>query len=418
MISRWVRCVACLGVGLSCSMAARQAAAWEATQVTLQATALSYQKITVTLDGANGGASASASSSLTSYGLFGSGVGAGVGYAWNNVLFGVRANYQSASAGAGSASTLSLFPRLEYQTNPGETGAFIAGLLGIIHDSSGDSTSGTAYGFGGAVGVHGFIDPAVSLDPELTVVGLTGSHSAGSQTLSESGVQVLLTFGLSGWIRGRHTPSQFPSPPPETGEPPQAAAAPAGEEEEDTKPLYTSVHLPGHRQLYLQVSKDPARTSLIVRLSESRAETALASCDDISVFAGTGPLKMRVRSHGDHFVAGRLPLRAAELLASSDATISVCTVQWTLGQESREAIQTFLNDRRDLLDKTGDSDAPGETEAAPPLPAPGAAPSDVAPVPPPPAAAIPPTGSFAPAPAPTPAPPPAAAPAPAAPKKK
>ncbi|MEP7052813.1 MAG: hypothetical protein ABJB12_20765 [Pseudomonadota bacterium] len=420
MRSKSVRCVACLVVGLACGLPPRQARAWEATQVTLQATALSYEKFTFKPDG---GGTASSSTSVTDFGLFGSGMGAGVGYAWDNVGLGVRASIQNISVESRSVTTLSLFPRLEYQANPGATGAFVAALLGVTH-SSADNSSSTLYGFGGALGVHGFVDPAVSIDPELTVMGLTGSQSVSGtgfldQGASQSGVQVLLTLGLSGWITGRHAPPRRPPPVEETAPATPRAVTPDDEDEAE-KPVYTSIHLPGHRQLYLQVSKNPARTSLIVRLAEPRTEAALAACDDISVLTSTGPLRLRVRVHGDHFVAGRLPLRAAELLAASDAVILVCGAQWQLGQESRELIQAFLNNRSELLENNGDEDVPVPAPPTPGAPQPAApnqpATAPSAAVPPaaaPPAAAAPraptaPKGTFAPV------PPPAQ---PAAPKK-
>jgi hypothetical protein len=394
-----------LAAALVCSAAARRASAWEATQVTLQATVLSYQKTTVTFDG--NGASSSSSASVTSFGLFGSGVGAGVGYQWDHVGLGVRANIQSASSGNQDATVVSFFPRLEYQVTPGESAPFIAGLVGLNHTSIGDRSS-TTYGFGGSLGVHGFLDPAVSIDPELTVVGFTGSQTAGgADNYSQSGVQVLLTLGLSGWITGARKPAAAAPPVRETVPAPQPAAAPPAQNE-GSQPLYTSIHLPGHRQLYLQVAEDPASTSLIVRLAEPRTEVSLVGCDEITVPSSSGPLRMRVLSRGDHFVAGRLPLRAAELLAStSDASLSVCGVQWSLGQESREVIQAFLSDRADLVGSAAshDADEPVQPSAPPavPAPAPGA---------------LPPTPSTLPA-QPTPAPTPPSAPTPPpAPKKK
>jgi len=256
MASKSGRCAVCLGALLACGAVARPASAWEATQVTLQTTVFSYQKTSVTLDGSNN----SESVSLTSFGLFGSGVGAGVGYTWDNVGFGVRTNVQNVSEGSESATALSLFPRLEYQANPGKSGAFVAGLIGVTHISLGD-TSTTAFGFGGSLGAHGFIDPAVSIDPELTVLGATGSESfsgGGSDaSASQTGVQVLFTLGLSGWINSKHS-SRFAPPPPETANASPSAAL-SGDEDEGDKPLYASIHLPGYRELYLQVSKDPAQ---------------------------------------------------------------------------------------------------------------------------------------------------------------
>ncbi|HEY1534725.1 MAG TPA: hypothetical protein VGF76_11920, partial [Polyangiaceae bacterium] len=335
--------------------------------------------------------------STTSYGFADLGPGIGVGYAWNNVLLGVRAQLLSSSSGANNATNISLLPRLEYDFEPGQTGAFLAGILGVEHDSSsnpgisfnGMSTgnsdvSGTDYLFGGAFGVHAFLDPAVSLDPELTVLGASGSTTLSSagvpdEKASQSGVRVMFTLGLSAWLASKQP---APAADPEGSEAaPAPARAPASDPAEDEpKPLFTNIHLPGHRRLYLQLSQDAAHTSLIIRLTESRTESALAACDDISVFDRSGPFKMRVRRHGDHFVMGQLPLHAVELLANSDAAISVCGAQWLLGAESREQLQTFLSDRRELRDNTAGSDAPeepaaptgdtggGAAEAAPPTP--------------------------------------------------
>jgi hypothetical protein len=268
-------------------------------------------------------------------------------------------------------------------------------VLGLVSSGSSGKVgiSGTDYLLGGALGMHGFLVPAVSIDPELTVLGGFGSATASvaglaDQSGSQSEVRVLFTLGLSAWLTSEH-PAPVERTDPESM--PVSAPQPAAPSEDDeAKPLFTSIHLPGHRRLYLQVSENPARTSLIVRLTEGHTESALAACDDISVVDRSGTFTLRVRNHGEHFVTGHVPLHAVELLASSDATISACGSQWSLGVESREQLQTFLADRRELVGKTGESEAsepdvPGDGDAAgaehqPAAPAPAApGPSSAAP---------------------------------------
>ena len=189
-------------------------------------------------------------------------------------------------------------------------------------------------------------------------------------------VRVLFSLGLSGWIDTAGAPT--PHPPHYEGvEAPSAAvAAPLASDEPEAKPISADIHLPNHRRLYLQVSKDPARDSVLVRLTEPRASFALAQCEEIAIIESAGPIKLAVRSHGEHYVTGRLSIHGLEVLATNaDSTISVCADQWQLGQESREAVQGFLNARRALLVQTGDSDAPAAPATAA-TPAPDAPPAD------------------------------------------
>ncbi|MES1173544.1 MAG: hypothetical protein ABUL62_04375, partial [Myxococcales bacterium] len=230
-----------------------------------------------------------------------------------------------------------------------------------------------------------------------------------SQGYSLSAVRVLFSLGLSGWIDTAGAPTP---PPPEsvgTEAPATPAAAPGAGVEPEAKPLSADIHLPSHRRLYLQVSKDPARDSVLVRLTEPRDSFALSKCEEIAIFDNGTPIKFFVRSHGEHYVTGRLSIRALEVLANSaDSAISVCADQWQLGQPSREGVQGFLTARHDLLVQTGDADAPVAPAPSPPAEAPATPPSD------PSAAPAAPTGAFPPSPEAAPA---AAAPAPAKPAK-
>ena len=418
----------------------------EALVLTLQGSLVDYQKQTVKPDRPDGSMidPEEQKTSVTSYGPLGAGLGFGIGYAWDQVLFGARAELTHSdtslpSGAEGALTQVSLLPRLEYMFNTDTTRPFIAGILGIQHTAVtstvtvasqfGGATqaklddSSTRFAIGGAFGLHTFLNRSVSLDPELTLLYTSGSGTVkdategvsnpDSQDYSISVVRVLFSIGLSGWI----DTAGEPTPPPAyegTAAPPTAAAAaaaPVPNDEPEAKPVSADIHLPKHRRLYLQVSKDPARPSVLVRLTEQRGDDALAKCDDVAIFTNGGPIKLAVRSHGENYLTGRLPLGGLEVLvASPDSTISVCAEQWQLSDKSREAVQGFLKARRDLLAQTGETDAPEAPPAAPPAPdAPAPPPAD------PNAAAPPvPSGAFPAGPEVT--PPAATKPAPAAPK--
>ena len=109
MLSKVVRRGVCWGLGLAgLAMAgaahaqeqeASQAygsprhAGHEAVQLTLQGSLVDYQKQTVKLDKLEGSSidPAEQKTSTTSFGVLGPALGVGIGYAWDQVLFGVRA---------------------------------------------------------------------------------------------------------------------------------------------------------------------------------------------------------------------------------------------------------------------------------------------------------------------------------------
>jgi hypothetical protein len=143
-------------------------------------------------------------------------------------------------------------------------------------------------------------------------------------------------------------------------------------------PLAARVGLPGHREIDLQVARDPSLPSILVRVYEQESESELLSCRDIRVAASPAPIELNVTSvgnqplgaHARHFVVGVLPVHGLEALAQNDTKLLVCTSEWSLSDKSRAKIQDFLARRRVL---TGEAPAP-----VPPAPAPPAA------IPPPP----------------------------------
>jgi len=358
--------------------------AQRALQLSLNGSLVSYEKQTVTLDKTEGSSVAPADqvTSTTGFGILGPGLGVGVGYVWERTLLGVRANLATAStsapAGVESSGTgVSVLPRLEYLLSEGNARPFIAGLLGIQHSatsseqsasvvtggSSSSSTlknenSATAFAIGGAFGVHGFLNRAVSLDPEFTVLYASGSGTAkspsstsnaeqSSRGYSVSGVSVLFTLGLSGWI----DTGGMPTPPPpaelraDSTAPVVGAAPSAPGSQRSFAPV--DVPLPNNRHLWLQPQREPASPSTLVRLHESSDSAELAKCESISIATRGATIPVNVRAHGEHHVLGRTSIRGLEILATSaEADLSVCAEHWLLDQRARDGIQAFLNERR------------------------------------------------------------------------
>ena len=238
--------------------------AHESLQLSLQGSLLDYQKQTATAEMPAGSSAnpAEQKSSSTSFGLLGSGFGVGIGYAWGPVLLGARAQFAStkvspAGGGEEQASTIALVPRLEYQFDQGWARSFIAALFAVQHSSSSRGSantnagfqqienSSTRFGMGAAFGIHAFLNQAVSLDPELSVLyaegsgtakGSGGSSTPVSQDYSLSNIRVLLTLGLSGWIDTGGAPTP-PPPRPQAAEPaasPAVVAAPVRVDEPST----------------------------------------------------------------------------------------------------------------------------------------------------------------------------------------
>jgi|GEM_PF-1512361 len=385
---------------------ARTEAPHEAFQLSLLGSLVDYQKQTLKLEQPSGSSMAlgDQESTTTAFGVLGSGFGVGFGYAWDQVLLGAHAQMTSKTTSpAGGvedkSTTLELSPRVEYMFDTGSTRPYIAGLLGLLHESSSHALSGsdgsgssesssTRFGFGAAFGLHAFLNRGASIDPEFAVLYSAGS---GSDTVASTGslpastsvdssvsaLRLMLTLGLSAWIDTGGAPP--PAAPRESdAAPPPSAVAPAIVEPEPA-PLSADIHLPNHRKLYLQVLKDPAQPYVLARLTEPRDRFALSKCDDVSIVESASLTKLAIRTHGNHYLTGRLPVRGAEVLAGIvDSNISVCGEQWLLGQESREQVQVFLKARRQLIDDSGDDAAetqPVQLEPPAPAEAPSVAPN-------------------------------------------
>jgi len=418
---------------------AQSAGGREALQLTLYGAAVDYLKQTAKVDQPQGSTvePEEQESSATSLGLLGSSFGVGVGYAWDQVLLGARMQLSSttrspAGGGESKVSSIGFLPRVEVIFGSDSTRPYLAGLFAVEHASvsaeAGSSSnagggsvitktedSSTRFGVGAAFGIHAFLNPSVSIDPEISVVPSWGAGTAKASTaLDESTVdyslntlRIMVSVGLSAWIDTNGAPP--PPPPRESPSAPAPVAAAPAIVEPSAAPLSADIHLPNHRKLYLQVLKEPAQPYLLARLTEPRDRFALSKCEDVSIVESASLTKLAIRTHGGHYLTGRLPVRGAEVLAGIvESNISVCGEQWLLGQESREQVQVFLKARRQLIDdSSSDSDA-AETETSPvqlEVAAPAGAPSDApnaAPSPPvapnaataPNAAPSPPTNAF------------------------
>jgi len=349
----------------------------EALQLTMQGSLVDYYRQASSGAAETASSTGNEKSSIVNYGLVGSGYGLGVGYAWDRLLLGARVeivNNVRVPYGGGEvqALTIAFVPRFEYIFKSGRLQPYIAGLLPIEH-SSGSSTSyaaglgsdttavdvsSTRFGIGPALGMHAFLTSSFSLDPEISVVpswgpGSSTIHGGGVDSpgaYTVSAVRVLLSLSLSGWIDTGGAPTP-PPPREQSSEYPPVAMDLLEGDEPRKKPLSADIHLPNHRRLYIQVLKVPEYPTVLVRLSEPRNSAELLKCNDVSIASNTDPIHLAIRLEGDHYLVGRLPIRGLEVLAGIvDSSISVCGDQWHLGQESREQVQTFLKQRRELVD--------------------------------------------------------------------
>jgi len=206
-------------------------------QLSLQTTLFGYSHDETQPDSSSG-AEAYESSSWRA-GLEGPGLGAGVGYQWGHWLVGLRTsfstNHVTPSTGAYAQtasqwnSQVSLMPRLEYLFGRGDVRPFVAGMVGYRHTwgsgvvdmtidsqpyhSEGESSS-DGITFGGALGLHGFLEQWFSVDPEVALLGASAKsrNDASSSSLDGSGnvynswkgssnaFAIMVNVGLSGWL--------------------------------------------------------------------------------------------------------------------------------------------------------------------------------------------------------------------------
>ncbi len=144
--------------------------------------------------------------------LLGSGFGLGLGFVADNAVIGARVAFDNVKDDEGnSATAVSIAPRVEISFDDGAAAPYVVGTLGYRSiDSDGFEASDVMYGAG--FGLNIFPESNVSLDPELLVVGLSGS--TGSNDAKSTGWGVLLGFTLSAWLGGEPVPASAATPSP------------------------------------------------------------------------------------------------------------------------------------------------------------------------------------------------------------
>lgn len=209
-------------------------------QLSLQTTAFSYTH-EETLPDSSSGAEPYESSSWKA-GLEGPGLGAGVGYRWGHWLVGLRTSFSTnhltpstegyAQKASQWNSQVSLLPRIEYLFGRGDVRPFVAGMVGYKHtwgsgtfDMTIDSqtyhseanSSSDGISFGGALGLHAFLNQWFSVDPEVALLGASAksrndssstsfddsgnvSNSEGTWKGSTNAFAIMVNVGLSGWL--------------------------------------------------------------------------------------------------------------------------------------------------------------------------------------------------------------------------
>lgn len=191
----------------------------KSVQLSLDSALVSYTRLSA--KDPNG---TSSTQSQTELGLFGSPLGAGVSYVLNeHVSLGLRATFRRTSfqppdGATCCESTLTQFqalPRVQVLLDGDRVRPFLAGMVGVgrivqhrsaLAGAPDTEIAQTHFLFGGSAGVHAFIARNWSIDPMLSALGNSGSVSAARSDSSNkvendlSGLQIMLSIGLSGWI--------------------------------------------------------------------------------------------------------------------------------------------------------------------------------------------------------------------------
>ncbi|HWZ91170.1 MAG TPA: outer membrane beta-barrel protein, partial [Polyangiaceae bacterium] len=175
-------------------------------QLSLDGTLFSYESLTSTPEaqpqpqfGGGGSQPLSSTTTSTNFSFMGSGFGFGIGYApSDHVLLGAQLElshgHQQDSTATQVTSDLSttrvaLLPRVEYVFRGEAARPYFALEVGVESvststASSNATLSSTDYLYGGAFGVHLFLNDYFSFDPALTVLGVSGSGQSDSLAYS------------------------------------------------------------------------------------------------------------------------------------------------------------------------------------------------------------------------------------------
>lgn len=297
----------------------------------------------------------------TSFGLVGSNLGVGVGYALSSsLLLGGKVAFVNDHADDGDSSTVSLLPFAELAFATGSAQPLLAVTAGFRTHSEepelGDKLTSQAFAGGGGGGVRLFLGRDVSLTPFAQVLLQTGSAKLGDAEAKFSAVAVLAGFTLAGWLGESRasTPAvdpndEAPPPDPAREDVDTYAAGPAPELKDDGS---VEIRFPimGGGLLHLKgkPSADPATVSLELTVSERHER--LASCSQLSLETGESTsaldgIERREAPEGESSVLiARLKVSALAAFAGAKQTALVaCDEDFKLETMHRRHVLRFLD---------------------------------------------------------------------------
>ena len=300
-------CVFALALFSSASAHAQEVP--RALQLSFGVNLLSYERVQTSLDGK------SATATSTELGPEGAGFSLGIGIrptqSW---LVGLnlqasRAEISDGREGTPDAkrSAYAIMPRLEYWFPADDTLAPYAGVTIGLRGSSASAGPGTKvstsdFAFGGLAGVRVFAAPGLSIDPNIALLGLSGSADAGGATLDRSGFAFVLGVSLSGWLTTGDSPAavasvtpRAPVATPLTGPAPSKPVAPPVEAAPEVPPplavtgdddgtMRSEIWLSDGRRLRVTGRPSHEASSVLVMLLEGTASSALPrACTALNV---------------------------------------------------------------------------------------------------------------------------------------
>lgn len=311
----------------------------------------------------------------TSFGILGSGLGVGLGYgASDSVVLGVRIlqgtvrrEYDDDFIEPDKGNVFSIIPSLEILTNSGEKARpfflFAAGVRTGSTESDGVETSKFTTGiFGAGFGVHAFVTPTFSIDPGLTVFGVRGSDEVGGSEFDRSGVAVIASFGLSGWVGGTLPKSEAAetrglarddrSDAHDGDDAVHADSTAGGSDARIDRGAITGRFAAGSTSIGL-LGRPRESTSVVgIKVSLRGSARALRNCDEAAIVIGEKrfPLKGIKYSvgHGGFSAVGllkaKVELSALEALGESrgDAMVVICDKRLAVHPSDRERVYEFV----------------------------------------------------------------------------
>jgi hypothetical protein len=315
-------------------------------------------------------------SSQTTVGLVGSGIGIGLGGAVHeNVVIGARVSAGQSDteilSQQSSTTSVMLMPSVEFLFGDGEPAhPFIAVNGGYrtqtVSPGGGTDTVAQSFMIGGGFGAHLFVTPSFSIDPAANIFYTTGSIESGNVKYDMSGTTIWVNIGFSGWIR-RPPPIPAAEPPAGTAMPAATAPPPApapARVNDDRGRLTTSFALdvlptdpPGQR-LRVVLSGEPradgqSASVVVTGIVATKEEPACAAAE-LAVDATTTPFSQVHPTTRAGFSASEVTIemksdvQPIQRLAEShgEATITVCGVKRPVSQESRTNVYDWMEQFR------------------------------------------------------------------------